>query len=228
MTGRRRARYHRQVMDSTSVTVSPQPVAPAVETSGSLKLFVGFLVVATLALSVLVTLLATENRRLKNALAQAAAPVIPASLLVGRSLGPLTVTDRSGAQTTLSFTGQAPATLVLIIAGSCSHCENTIPVWERALERASNPRLRITCLQIDVPSPEALEKLTQPWPLYGVVRDRGEWVAELPMVPAAFLLDADGVITHSWLGELDDRKAEEFMFAMIGAGMGEAPVISGG
>lgn len=215
-------------MDKTPFDESSQAVSPVAAAPGSLKFFIGFLVAATLALSVLVTLLAMENRRLKSELAQASAPVIPAALSVGRSLGPLTVIDRSGEEKTLAFAGQDPATLVLVIGGSCSYCDKTIPVWERALERASNPRLRIVCLQTDVPVLEAFEKLSQPWPLFGVVRGRGEWIAQLPMIPAAFLLDAQGVITHAWLGELDDRQAEDFMFAMIGAGIGEAPVNSGG
>jgi hypothetical protein len=146
---------------------------------------------------------------------------------VGRALAPVALIDPRGAPVAMTFAGQAPATLVLVISGSCPHCENTIPVWGVQIGRASNARLRIICIQVDAPAPEFFAKLEQPWPLYGTVKDKAGWLRDVPVVPAAFLVDARGEITHTWLGEMTEKQQEDFMFALLGAGIGDVPAAGG-
>lgn len=208
----------------------PSPVAPAParqgEANGSLRWFLGFLVVATVALSVLVVLLARQNRELKAQLAaQAAAPEptpVPSWLSPGQELPALPGIDQAGAPATLTFGGDAPASLALVISGSCGHCEAAMKVWGRQLDRVSNTKLRIVCIQIDAPSPQYFQKLDHPWPMFGAALDKPVWTRQLPIIPVAVLLDARGKITHTWLGDMDPKQEEEFMFALIGAGVGDA------
>jgi hypothetical protein len=211
----------------TPANTSPKDV-PVAKGPGSGRLFLGFLILATVVLAVLVTLLSLENRRLKASLSRVIDQSMPASLAVGRAVPPIEVTDRTGSPATLLFAGQAPATLVMVISGSCDQCQSMIPVWARQIDRASNPRVRIVCIQTDAVAPDLFEKMEQSWPLYGGIKGKRGWVRDVPIVPATLLLDAGGVITHTWLGRMDDEQAEALMFALIGAGAESASVKTGG
>lgn len=217
-------------MDDRPPAVSAAPVRQG-EPGGSLRWFLGFLVVATVALSVLVVLLARQNRELKTQLAaQVAAPEptpVPSWLWAGQELPALPGIDQAGAPATLTFGGDAPASLALVISGSCGHCEAAMKAWGRQIERVSNSKLRIVCIQIDAPSPKYFQKLEHNWPMFGAALDTPVWTRQLPIIPVAILLDARGKITHTWLGEMDPKQEEEFMFALIGAGA-DVPEKAGG
>lgn len=187
---------------------------------GTSRLFTGALVLAVIALSVLVTLLAKQNRELKVRIGQLSTPTLPPSLATGQTVGPLKLMDSSGTESVLAFDGSAPATLILVGETGCPHCEKSLPVWEAAIQKASNARLRVVAIELDGTTPEKLRRAGSSLAFFGPVGPRKDtWLREVPIVPAAFLVDARGVILRSWLGELGEHQSEDAVFALIGAGL---------
>ena len=183
-----------------------------------LRWMVGALAVASLGLCVLVTLLATQNRELKAELARVTVPPAPESLRVGTVMKPLELVARDGAAFPLRFGSGQAATLVLVVSGDCGHCEKMLPIYDEVVVRVSNPKLRVVAIQLDAKNPADLEPTPATLPAYMPVEGGKTWLRDLPVVPAAFVVDRAGVITHEWLGEIPDADRDGILFALIGAG----------
>lgn len=183
-----------------------------------LRLIVGALAVASLGLCVLVTLLAQQNRELKAELSRVSVPRAPDSLAVGKSLTPVELLARDGSPFALSFGPGQPATLVLVVSGGCPHCEKMLPFYDEVLAKVNNAKLRVVAIQTDAKKPADLEPMPATLTAYVPVEGRKSWLRDVPVVPAAFLVDKAGTITHEWLGEVLDEDRDKFMFPLIGAG----------
>lgn len=184
----------------------------------SLRWMAGALAVASLGLCVLVTMLAKQNRELKAELARATVPPAPDSLSVGQKMKPLELVARDGAAFPLKFGPDQPATLVLVVSGDCGHCEKMLPFYDEVLAKVNNAKLRVVAIQTDAKKPADLEPMPATITAYLPVEGRKTWLREVPVVPAAFLVDKAGTITHEWLGEVLDEDRDTFMFPLIGAG----------
>ncbi len=183
-----------------------------------LRWTVGALAVASLGLCVLVTLLAKQNRELKAELSRVSVPPAPDSLAVGKNMKPLELLARDGSPFSLSFGSGQPATLVLVISGGCPHCEKMLPFYDEVLAKVNNAKLRVVAIQTDAKGPAELETVPATITAYVPVEGRKTWLRDVPVVPAAFLVNKAGVITHEWLGEIVDSDRDKFMFPLIGAG----------
>lgn len=183
-----------------------------------LRWMVGALAVASLGLCVLVTLLARQNRELKAELSRVSVPRAPESLTVGKTLKPLALLDREETFFTLEFGPVRHATLVLVTSGGCPHCEKMLPVYDEVITRVGNPNLRVVVIQTDAKSAAELEPMPGTLMAYAPIEGGKTWLRDVPVVPAAFLVNKAGVITHEWLGEILDSDRDKFMFPLVGAG----------
>ena len=118
------------------------------------KVFTAFLVLACLALSVLVVLLARENRKLEAELVAVSREAPAEAWKPGDRLAPLTLVDGEGAAETLAFDRGEGRTLLLLLSPGCPACEAILPFWEFLVEGA--PRdLRVVGVSIGGDPPPA-------------------------------------------------------------------------
>jgi len=206
---------------STQSAFSPNSaeLATAVRAVRGLRWMVGALAVASLGLCVLVTLLAKQNRELKTELVRVTVPPAPDTLSVGKVMRPLDLIARDGAAFSLKFGSGQPATLVLVVSGGCGHCEKMLPLYDEVIAKVNNLKLRVVAIQTDAKKPADLEPIPATLTAYLPAEGGKSWLKELNVVPAAFLVDQAGVITHEWLGEILDSDRDAFMFPLIGTGV---------
>ncbi len=177
--------------------------APA-PTSASNRL-VPLLVVVCFAFAVLDVVLVLQNGELRrrldgcSALVQASAP---SSNIEGLRLPDLGLRDARGEALTLGGLPLGSHTLLLVSSPSCDYCEDARPLWERVALTAVDTSLLVFGVVLEaeagrVGQPGAAET---PYPLV-YPADRGAHLFELIAgVPAALLLDADGVVVRAIYG----------------------------
>lgn len=173
--------------------------------------------VLTAILSVALGLVTRDNRRMRaQIVALAGAKARANGLEPGHVLAPFTLRDATGADVHLDFAGEFLGTVLLFHASSCGACENSIPFWRSAIERAGRPDVRVLCIQTDGEgAPLALEglpsSLAVPLPPIG-------WLAALPAVPATLVVDERGALERAWYSELDADTARELEDAIASLG----------
>lgn len=205
---------------------NPPDDQPSTAYPVSWKLFTGFLILACAALCLLVLLLSRENRQLKARVQQLVMqpPGRPPAPKIGDTLTPLTVIDKSGAQTTLALaaTPDLPnqRTLILALSASCPHCETTIPIWNEILRQVGSPAVRIVGLQLEAQTAAQLQPTLATFEVRGILNPRETWAYSIPMVPATIMTSPTGVIEHAWFGELSKSQQEELTTALIRASAG--------
>lgn len=184
---------------------------------GMHRVFTGFLVIACSALAVLVVMLASQNAELKEQIAAASrAPSVDA-LGEGDAVGPVGLVDARGGETELRFDEAGPATLVLVVSGTCDFCARTVPVWNGLFAGLPPERLRVVGIEVGGP-PGGTASLGYGLrvPLHTAPGAGSTWLRRIPMVPAAVLVNPGGVVAKVWLGEPGEADRREM--AALAAG----------
>jgi thiol-disulfide isomerase/thioredoxin len=163
--------------------------------------FTIFLGVACVALSILVLLLARENRKLKADIAAGAPEVMANALKVGERLEPFTLRSDGGETVPVRFDAQPGPSLVLVFTQTCPHCEKTFPVWRDVVQKASVP---VFGVQLDRGDPAQAPQF--PWPVFTPGDPQPPFLTKVPGVPATLVVAPDGTVTHVWYGELGDTE----------------------
>ncbi|MCB9838946.1 MAG: hypothetical protein H6813_06365 [Phycisphaeraceae bacterium] len=164
---------------------------------------VPILVVLCLALGALVVLLALKSRRLTAEVSElrAAAQVdLGNALGAGQRVEPMILLDPQGSPVPLSFEPGNGAVLLLLSSGSCNYCEEARPIWSRIAEASQSDRLRVVGLVTDA-DPEQLAALDLPFDLYTPGGDATAFMSRIPGVPAALLIDEQGIVIRAFYGE---------------------------
>jgi thiol-disulfide isomerase/thioredoxin len=120
--------------------------------------FGGFLAFASVALAVLVVLLAVQNRGLKKDLsacrASHAGDSVPSdALAVGETLDRVPVFDPGGNPTLLEF--DSGTHVLLIYSSTCPACEETLPLWNGWLDEGTFGTATVRAVRTDPPSAES-------------------------------------------------------------------------
>ncbi len=164
--------------------------------------FVGFLVVACLALTATVVGLVLKNRELAGRveeLTRTAALGGRSTLAPGESFPELALRDAAGGTFRLPARDGLAATLLLVSSDECDYCEDVRPAWNLAARVAEGHDLRVFELVIDA-GPEALSGREAPHPLLSPGGDPWAILDRIPGVPAALLFDASGTVRHAFYG----------------------------
>jgi len=177
----------------------------------------------TVALTVALAYVVSENRRLReNLVALAQAKARAAGFDEGKVLAPFTLRDAAGKEVHLDFAGESVGTVLLFHASGCEACQNSRAHWRSAIEESARPDVRVLCVQTDVAeggAPLALEglpaSLAVPLPPAG-------WLAALPVVPATLVTDESGKLLRAWYGEMDAGSARELASAIAALGTSSA------
>jgi thiol-disulfide isomerase/thioredoxin len=185
-------------------------------------LFPVFLLLATIALTVLVVLLTGELRRTRAQLEAAEQALARErtrdSLAVGDEVGPLTLTGPDGGVRTIDFRA-GRATLVFMISGHCPYCDQTIPVWERLLkqtETGPTSPIAIVCVQSDARTVADLKPLAGPLTPFMPQAGVTTWLSRIPISPGVVLVGADGVVKRTWFGVPSDRDEAQLGAVLLG------------
>ncbi len=196
----------------------PGAPSPTPRRSARPSPFVASLVVLCLALAAVDLLLIRRNRELSARVDELsrrvrAAERSPVPALEGRHFPADELLDAAGEPTFLAALPPGHATLLLVSSDACDLCARALPRWEDAARRAAGTHVRVLGLVLDA-TPAGLAGRAAPWPLLAPIDPT--LAARVPGVPAALLLDADGVVRRAAYGAeqveldalLDDALAE--------------------
>ena len=165
---------------------------------------------ACIALTVLVFLLARQNRALKaqmSALMTQSAQNDPNALRAGDLVSSFEAVAPTGETMRVGFGAGEPRTLLLVFSPDCPACQRTKPVWNRVLAEPVPASVRIVGLRAAAsPPPDASVPEEQTaFPVYSLLGP----IEKVRFVPATVLLDGEGVVQQVWFGELgEDQEAE--------------------
>jgi peroxiredoxin len=178
------------------------------------------LAVAAVALSVLVVLLAIQNRSLKRELQDDRGAGARPTLAVGHTVDALRVLDAGGTAHTLDWT-VTRRTVVVAYTTTCPACAETLPRWASLAERISERGdVRMLGLELDRPAPgegppPAGLPGVAPYPVYGVAVEPNRAFLDLvPYVPATLVIDARGRVLAARFGVLDEDDVDAIAAAL--------------
>lgn len=176
-----------------------------------------FLAIASLALAVLVVLLAAQNRGLKKELAKCGAgPAMPADALdVGDTLGSIPVFDAGGNRSMIDVS--AGVHVLLIYSSTCPACEQTLPTWNRWVEGGSLDGANVLAIRTDppaagatsAPSPAALRL-----PIHLADRSGDDPLRRMYAVPCTLVVGPGGKVRAAVYGVPTDDDAEKVQEAL--------------
>ena len=186
--------------------VAHSPAAPR-----GITWFTGFLVLATLALSVLVIVLARHNRQLRGeaaALRQLAgdSALFPGELLASLDSFAPEGTPPDSAQNALALIDGRPGTILLLYSGACGACEVVMPRFAALAARHGASGLACYAIQIDAKSPAELTHTNLGAEVRGVPGAERSWLRRIPLVPAIVILDHEGALVRGYYGAPDDNQ----------------------
>jgi hypothetical protein len=159
-----------------------------------------FLTIASLALAVLVVLLAVQNRGLKEDLAacQTGHGMPPDALKTGDMLGSVSVFDPDGNKTALDLSSGMH--VLLVYSSTCPACEETLPTWNAWLENGTDPP---TAGATTAPSPAALRL-----PVHLVDRGADDPLRRVYAVPCTIVVGPGGKVRAAVYGVPTEDDAE--------------------
>ncbi len=211
------------MMESAATQADTNETSRAAAAPRTIPWFTGFLLLATLVLSVLVIVLARNNRELR---AEAAAlrqlsgdsALFPGEVLASlESFGPAS-TDASAPDPTdapptnappadaLTLVDGRPGTVLLLYSGSCGACDVVMPRFAALAARHTPAGLACYAIQIDAKSPADLTHTDMGIEVRGVPGAERSWLRRVPLIPSVIVLDHEGSLVRGYYGAPDDNQ----------------------
>ncbi len=177
--------------------------------------FGSFLAVASLALAVLVVLLALQNRGLKEDLSACrAGHAMPSDALAeGETLDPVPVFDPDGNRIALEF--GSGIHVLLIYSSTCPACEETLPVWNAWLDEGAFGGATLRAVRTDPPSaesPSAPSPAALRLPVHLADRSGANPLRRVYLVPCTLVVGPGGIVRLAIYGvptEADRKRVQE-------------------
>jgi hypothetical protein len=171
--------------------------------------FTVFLVGTSLALAILVVVLSSQNRALKQALARERTQQedreqrgrAGATFATGETLPPLGLLAGGGTVERLEFDGQGRGTLLLFYAETCNVCPQVFLSWEELAPQFTAAGVRVAAVQLDRTN---LDNAFGPpaIPSFALADFSSVPLAKIATVPVTLLLDARGAVRWAHYGTL--------------------------
>lgn len=118
---------------------------------------------------------------------------------VGTRAGDILLLARSGGREELRLSAPEKPVLLLIVGHSCPSCREMSPLWAAVAERANACGVRTVTIDRQAASIADLpETYAKPLELVHVPALDTTWLANAFDVPAAYLIDAQGVVAWAW------------------------------
>lgn len=179
-----------------------------------LRLFVAFLIVATVGLAVMTVLLSRETKTLRAQVERLGKRAMAGGLIPGDLVESLTLEDASGRPYALEFGADRDPVLLLLTSLGCGSCDETTPVWEGAIAEAAPEGVRVVCVRAGASGEELVAGGSSAWTCYGAAVGREGWLRRIPAAPSAVLFDGTGRVLHRWIGHMSDGQAAEMRMAL--------------
>jgi peroxiredoxin len=181
--------------------------------------FTAFLMIACVVLAGLVIALTMQNRSLKTRMAHASGPA-PDQFKMGDVISPIVVVDDSGTAKTIKFGEGERRTVLLVFSSHCPACRETLPVWRDMFKAPAASGVRVVGIQTDRldanPSQPGEMAASYPFPVYGYKRPEKDPLEKVPFIPAAIVVDTNGVVTRAWFGVPETGQKEGLKQALAG------------
>ena len=188
------------------------------------KAFIGFLMVACAALCMQVIWLTREIRSLHSAGSEAVESAGAAGLTIGErltTLTPMGLAPTDGAANPLDFADGRPGTLLVLVGGACETCTLTLPYFNTLRGMWADSGVEFVGVELDATDPAQLHHTAHAeFPMLCVEHGEKTWLRRVPLVPAAVLIDNQGVVRRTWFGVLSARQQQELAEALEGARRG--------
>lgn len=182
------------------------------------KAFIGFLMVACAGLCFQVLWLVRENRSLQHAASEAVESAGAAGLTIGErltTLTPMGFAPSTDAANPLDFADGRPATLLVLVGGACETCTLTLPYFNTLRSMWADAGIEFVGVELDATDPAQLHHTAHAqFPMVCVEHGEKTWLRRVPLVPAAVLVDNQGVVRRTWFGVLSARQQEELAAAL--------------
>ena len=181
--------------------------------------FTTFLMVACVVLAGLVVALTLQNRSLKERIAHAAGPA-PDQFKAGDVVAPFDVVDDGGAKKTIRFGDGERQPVLFVFSSQCPACKQTLPVWKDLFKSPVGAGVRVVGIQTDRldanPAQPGEVTAAFPFPVYGYKRPEKDPLQKVPFIPAAIIVDTNGVVTSAWFGVPESAQREGLKKALAG------------
>lgn len=200
--------------------------------------FTTFLLLATLALSLLLLLLMRQNRNLRSEATALRQLTGEAALPRGEMLAsletfapppthsPATTAPDTPTPDAMTFIDGRLGTLLYLFSASCGSCETVMPRVAALSARHTPAGVECFAIQIDANAPDDLDHTDLGLAVRGVHDAPRTWLRRVPLVPAMVLIDHDGVLVRAWYGAPDEpqwAQIETELAALSGAAASAAP-----
>lgn len=170
---------------------------------GRAPLFTIFLMIATVAMSVVILRQRSQIATLDNEIRTLTTQVGQAALPKGEILAPLSTFAAGTSEpdlATLDFAADRRATLIFVHSAACAACESLWPRIELLGGTLSRLGGVVVALQLDAESPDNLKRTSGTIRIRGVTAHQGTWLKRVPLVPSILLVDRAGTLRAAWYG----------------------------
>lgn len=176
-----------------------------------------FLAAASVALAVLVILLAVQNRGLKEDLSACrGSHSMPSDALAeGERLDPFPVFDPDGNPKILEF--DSGTHVLLVYSSTCPACEETLPVWNAWLDAGAFGRAVPRAVRTDPPSagtPSAPSPAALRLPIHLVDRSGNNPLRRVYLVPCTLVVGPGGTVRLAIYGVPTEEDRERVREAL--------------
>jgi hypothetical protein len=133
----------------------------------------------------------------------------------GITLPPLRGATFDGRETTIRFGGDARRTVVFVFSPACPACEDNWRHWSSVIEKADPSRVRLVAVDLtglarpDYIRAHSLDRTT----LLRHIDPAGIVAYRLRLTPTTLMVDRNGKVEESWLGELDSESVKRIVEA---------------
>ncbi len=173
------------------------------------------LLIGAVAVAYLIYSLAAENRDLKARIAemQQAPPVD--GLQAGDSLADVPVISLDGTESALPQLVEGGGVLVFLTT-TCPYCKQTLPIWADLADAYAAQGVPFAGVSFHdaTATSSYVETEGLNWPLWVLTSAEDAPKVRVPNVPFTALVDAEGRVTHAWLGILSDEAQQTLRSAL--------------
>lgn len=174
------------------------------------------LVLACIGLIAGMLVLGSRNVRLKKELGSHTIRSADQVDLFGMNFPTLHLRDRAGTPIPIAFGEKG--VLLLVFSSDCPDCVATLPDWEELFigdDSIKPDMIPVYGVQLDMPQPDLADPDTamvkaMPFPVLGPADENAlRALRRIPIIPAAVVLDMDGMVVKAWTGRPTDDLLEE-------------------
>lgn len=171
-------------------------------------------------LSIVSILLIFQNRDLKRTLSITTSLGLGEPLKPGERVESFRVQTLDGSTTVVNYDDPTRKHLLFVLSTTCPHCERTLPAWQSIVKNKSDncDILGVSIHNLD-DTKKFLTSKDVGFYTVSVMNDTSfNRKYKISGVPETILINNNGIVEKTWVGELSDDQATEIKNLMIASG----------